>query len=102
MGGAPKGGSPNLENRKGAAPKGGARRVGAQNFALFFLSPTSIFILFFSLSGCLLVSFFFSLGVISWNFGGVLVGRDPQMCFFSPSGCRVEAPGGLQVQNSTR
>ena len=50
-----------------------ARRVGrAQNFALFFPSPAPIFVSFFlSLSGGLLVSFFLSLGVFSWNFGGV-------------------------------
>ena len=52
--------------------------------------------LFFSLWGSSRV--FFSLsGVFSWNFGGVLVGRDPQMCAFSLWGCRVKAPGGLQA-----
>ena len=71
----------------------------AQNFALFFPSPTSIFIfffslwgssrVFFSLSGCLLVSFFLSLGVFSLNFGGVMIGRDLK-CLFSPSRCSVE------------
>ena len=45
--GAPKGGAP-----KGGAPEGwgprrvGARTVGAQNFALFFPSPATVFILF--------------------------------------------------------
>ena len=84
----------------------------AQNFAFFFFfffsSPAPIFVfffslwgssrVFFSLSGGLLVSFFLSLwGVFSWNFGGVLVGQDPQMFAFSPSGCRVKAPSGLQA-----
>ena len=40
-------------------PKGGARRVGAQNFAFFFPLPPQF-------------SFFFlSLGVFALNFGGV-------------------------------
>ena len=74
---------------------------GAQNFALFFPSPASIFILFFSLWGSSRV--FFSLQVSSRVFlplsGGLLVefwwcfGRSGlQMCLFSPSGCPVEAP----------
>ena len=40
-----------------------------QSFALFFHSPAPTFAVF-SLSGVLLVSFFLSLGVFSWNFGG--------------------------------
>ena len=53
--------------------------VGRQNFALFFpLPPLSLFL---CLSGCLLVEFW-------WCFGR----SGPQMCLFSPSGCRVEAP----------
>ena len=67
---------------KGGGPEGwGARRVGGQNFALFSLSRHN-FHFFFSLSGCLLVSFFLSLGVFSWNFGGVLVGRDLKCACF--------------------
>ena len=78
----------------------GARRVGARRVEgpkisrFFFPSPTPIFILFFSLwgssrvffslCGCLLVSFFLSLGVFSWNFGGVLVGRDLKCGCFRP------------------
>ena len=54
-------------------------RRTAQNFALFFPSPATIVTLF-----CL------SLGVFSWNFGGVFEGRDPQMCTFGLSGCRVK------------
>ena len=68
----------------------------AQNFALFFsFSRPLIFIYFFlslgrssrvffslSLSGCLLVSFFLSVEVFSWNFGGVLVGRDLRWACF--------------------
>ena len=73
----------------------------------FFLSLGVFSCLFFSLWGSSRVFFlslwgifsclFFSLGVFSWNFGGVLVGRDPQMCAFSPSFCRGENPGGLQA-----
>ena len=47
-GGAPKGGAPKGGAPKGGAPKGGGRTVGAQNFALFFPSPATVFI--FSLS----------------------------------------------------
>ena len=83
--------------------KGGARRVEAQRvgglqggrgpkFRAFFPSPAPIFI--FSLSGDLLVSFFLSLEVFSWNFCGVLVGWDLKCACFRP---RVEAPGGLQA-----
>ena len=35
-------------------------------------------------------SFLPSLGVFSWNFGGVFEGRDPQMCTFGLSGCCVK------------
>ena len=43
---------------KGGALKGGALKGGeAQNFALFSPSPASMFALFLSLSGCLLVEF---------------------------------------------
>ena len=44
-----------------------------------FPSPAPIFALF-SLS----------LGLFSLNFGGVFEGRDPQMCTFALSGCRVK------------
>ena len=54
-------------------------RRTAQNFALFFHSPATVFILF-SLS-C---------WSFSWNFGGVFEDRDPQMCTFGFSGCRVK------------
>ena len=46
----------------------------ALNFALFSLSP----------------AFLPSLEVFSWNFGGVFERRDPQMCTFGLSGCRVK------------
>ena len=48
------------------------------------------FSLFFSLSRRKIRSFLPSLGVFSLNFGGVFEGRDPQMCTFGLSGCRVE------------
>ena len=37
-------------------------------------------------------SFCVSLGVFSWNFGGVLKRSCPEMCTFGLSGCRVRAP----------
>ena len=46
--------------------------------------------LFFSLSRLKIRSFLCSLGVFSWNFGGVFEGREAQMCTFGPSGCRVK------------
>ena len=53
-------------------------RRTAQNFALFLPFPAT-------------VSFFLlSLEVFSWNFGGVFEDRDPQMCTFGLSGCRVK------------
>ena len=68
-------------------------RRTAQNVALFFPSPTPIFILFFLSLGifsCLFFSLrvssrvFFPLsGVFSWNFGGVLVGRDLNVLVFA-------------------
>ena len=63
-------------------------------FRAFFSVSRAHFHVFFSLSEGLHVSFFRSLGVFTWNFGGVLVGRDPQMCWFSPSGCPVNPPSG--------
>ena len=45
---------------------------------------------FFSLSRRKIRSFLPSLGVFSLNFGGVFEGRDPQMCTFGLSGCRVK------------
>ena len=63
---------------KGPKPRksgGQARRV-AQNFVLFFPSPS----VFSSLSG-----------VFSWNFGGVCLKRQgAQMCTFGFSGCGVK------------
>ena len=60
------------------APKGGPEGWGAQNFALFSLA---------------LFSFFLPLlGVVSWNFGGVIEGQDNQMCTFGLLGLSCEAP----------
>ena len=36
------------------------------------------------------IFFCFSLGVFSWNFGGVFEGPSPKMCTFGLSGCRVK------------
>ena len=57
--------------KKWGQPKGGATKGGGPKFCAFFALSRSIFALF-----CL------SLGVFSLNFGGVLEGRDPQMCTF--------------------
>ena len=91
-GGGQRDGGPNWlgpKPRKSRGPKGwGPRRAEgwrARNFALFFPSPAAHF-----------RSFFLSLGVISWNFGGVLEGPDRHMCAFSPSGCRVKAPAACR------
>ena len=89
-------GDPNAEKvwrREGWGPEGwgpelwGARIFWVPKISRFFcLLPLSLGIfscLSSSLSGSLLVEFW-------WCFGR----SGPQMCFFSPSGCRVEAPGG--------
>ena len=55
---------------------------------------------FFSLSGSHFRSFCLSQGVFSLNFGGVFVGRDPQMCTFGLSGCRVKPRGGPAEEGS--
>ena len=62
----------------GTALPGTALPGTAQNFALFFPSPAAKFVLFF-LSGCLLVEFWWCLKC-----------RDPQMCTFGLSDCRVK------------
>ena len=67
---------------EGYGPEGGARRVGAQNFALFSLSRRKI------------RSFLPSLGVFSWNFGGVLKRWGAQMCTFGVLGLSCASPGG--------
>ena len=60
-----------------------AQRVGGPKIS------ASIFVFFLSLGvfSCL----FFSLGVLSWNFGGVFVGQDPQMARLGP-GLSCETP----------
>ena len=90
---------------------GRARPPSAGPPKIFFSFSRPHFHSFFSLSGDLLVSFF-SLRMSSRVFfplsGGLLVefwwcfGQSgPQMCLFSPSGCRVEAPGSLKAKTST-
>ena len=37
----------------------------------------------------------YTVGVFSWFWWCSLVGQDPQMCAFSPSGCRAKTPRGL-------
>ena len=64
-------------------PPAGQPSAGRPKISLFFPSPAPIFVLFLSL------------GVFSWNFGGVFEFRDPQMSTFGLSGCRVQ-PRQLQ------
>ena len=90
--------SPEGWGPKGAAPKGGPEGWGAQNFALFFPSPTTNFALFISLC------------VFSWSFGGVWKRRGRQMCTFGVLGLLCEAPAAPKppgfhttaLENSTR
>ena len=58
----------------------GPRRVGGQNFALFLPFLTT-------------VSLFLSLGVFSWNCGGVLMRRCPEICTFGVRPGLVGLPG---------
>ena len=69
---------------------GGPSCAGPPNISLFFFpSPATI-------------SFFFvSLGVFSWNFGGVLKRRDPQMCTFGVLGLLCEAGGPEAVSHDS-
>ena len=65
------------------------------------LANVKVFFIFsLSLSGCVLVSFFLSLGVFSWNFGGVWK-RRPQMCTFGVLGLLCEAPAALELPPET-
>ena len=80
----PKGGVPNPEKvgRRGGGPEGwGPEGWGAQNFALFFPSPAHK-----------IRSFLPSLGVFSWNFGGVSSAGALKCARLEFSGCRVRAP----------
>ena len=75
--------------RKSGAPKGGARRVeprrvgGPTFLVFFFLLPATIFFLPSSLSGCLLVEFWWC-----------LKRRGPEMCTFGVLGLSCASPGG--------
>ena len=78
-----------------SGPKGGRPKIS--RFAFFLPLPFSFF--FFSLSLSLSPGIFSCLFFSLCNsFRGILCfGRSgPQMCLFSSSGCRVEAPDGLQ------
>ena len=66
-----------LHERRFGEPYFKGRRVRGPKFRSFFSSPAPIFALFLSL------------GVFSWNFGGVLKRRDPQMCPHPPFGCTL-------------
>ena len=67
--------------------------------------PPDKFRSFFSLSRRKIRSFLPSLGVFSWNFGGVFEDRDPQMCTFGALGLSCEtpaAPPDRAAENSKR
>ena len=68
-----------MNPHKPPCPKGGAPKRGGPKISRFFPSPTTIFSLF-----CV------SLGVFSWNFGGVKR-RDPEQCTFGVLGLSCEA-----------
>ena len=74
---------------RSGGPKGGGPKGGGPTFRAFF-----------SLSRHNFLSFLLSLGVFSWNFGGVFERRDPQMCTFGLSDCRVKTRR-LGVRGST-
>ena len=74
--GAPKGGV-----LKGGAPKGGAPKGAGPKLSRFFSPLPPHF-----------RSFCLSLGVFSWNFGGVFEGRRTQMCTFGVLGLSCEVP----------
>ena len=89
--GGPRGGSPKAGVPKGGGPEGwGGPKGGCpEDFALFFPSPATIFILSSSW------------GSFRGIFGGVIEGRDPQMCTFGLTGCRVKPRWLLQnVKNN--
>ena len=70
--------------RKGGAPKGvGPRKGGGPKISRFFFPFPPPF-------RCFCVS----LGVFSWNFGGVLKRRCPEMCTFGVLGLSCASPGG--------
>ena len=74
--GVPKGGEPNCWAPKGGGPEGWEPKISCFSFP----RPP-------------LFSFFLPLlGVVSWNFGGVIQGRDAQMCTFGVLGLSCEAP----------
>ena len=81
MGGAPMGGGP--KPRKSGAQKGGAQKGGGPNILRFFFPFPPPF-------RCFCVS----LGVFSWNFGGVLKRRCPELCMFGVLGLSCASPGG--------
>ena len=90
-GGSPKGGGPKGGGPKGGGPKGGGPKGGgAQNFALFFpLLPQNSF--FSSLSGGLLVEFWWC-----------LKRRGAQMCTFGVLWLSCEAPAARSRRGFTR
>ena len=85
--GGSKGASPNLEKvGPGRVGPRKAEGCGEAKFLAFFFSR----------------HFFhsFSLEVVSLNFGGVIEGRDPQMCTFGFSSSRVKLGRRLSVANT--
>ena len=62
----------------GEPPSAGQPSAGPPKISLFFFPPPATFFILLSL------------GVLSLNFGGVFEGRNPGMCTFGLSGCRVK------------
>ena len=83
--GAQKGGAQKGWGPEGGAPKVGPRRVGGPKFRAFSSLSRHRFAVSVSLWGS-----------FSWNFGGVLKRRDPEMCTFGVSRavvCEPRRPG---------
>ena len=60
-------------------PRGGPKGGGGGEISRFFFPRPPLFSFFLPL-----------LGVVSWNIGGVIEGRDPQMCTFGVLGLSCE------------
>ena len=68
---------------------GGPEGWGPRNLALFFFPRPPLFSFFLPLLG-------------SWNFGGVIEGRDPQMCAFGVLGLSCETPAPKQIEKNAK
>ena len=71
-------------------PSGESPSTGQPSTGQPSAGPPKISLFFFSLLPPQFSFFFLSLGVFSWNFLGVFEDRNPEMCTFGLSGCRVK------------